>query len=232
MLRTVNSNIISIITAFVVLILTIYSTYYFSFVYTSPVTVYGTVSDYITTDPVKGVKVIISKHECLTGDDGIFFFNKLIPVGVYSIIAQKNGYEDYKGKVIIEVKDSKVKKIIRIKQKDIDKLVSTNAIATAIKNISEKNSSEAIISAAKKIQDASRVLFDIHPLSIYFLINSFDNSIISYEKRYIKYKKYIDDLVHKKLITIQIINDSVFGKGVKLLHTKSGKYFIDKLGIY
>lgn len=79
--------------------------FYYTYLYVSSVTVEGTIRDGENNRPISGVSVSIKNNNKLTGDDGMFLFEKIRP-GNYEISARKAGYKDYSG--VIKVKEDTV----------------------------------------------------------------------------------------------------------------------------
>lgn len=81
-------------------------------------TIYGTVSDYATTQPIGGVNVILhpSGEASLTGNDGTFEFNDL-KAGNYSLSFSKAEYADLDDDYIIELEaGKKVKRDVQMRK--------------------------------------------------------------------------------------------------------------------
>lgn len=98
-------------------------------------TIYGTVTDFSSGDPITNVNVRLNPRgeTTLTGSDGTFQFNDL-PAGSYSLSLSKNGYVDLDDDYVINIhKGNSVQRSIQMqKQSSSLQIVDNNGNAIAM----------------------------------------------------------------------------------------------------
>ena len=98
-------------------------------------TIYGTVTDFSSGDPITNVNVRLNPRgeTTLTGSDGTFQFNDL-PAGSYSLSLSKNGYVDLDDDYVINIeKGNSVQRAIQMqKQSSSLQIVDNNGNAIAM----------------------------------------------------------------------------------------------------